>query len=146
METGITPGSDGLPAEFYKIFWKDISKPLIKALNFSYDTGCLSIIQRRDIIKLIPKRDTEPHYIKNWRPLTLLNCGYKLTAKSIAKRLKNVRLSIIIVSYDQTGFIKGRLIGENIRLIDSVIRFNLPKKETSQGCFYFLILKKLLTR
>ena len=116
METGKTPGSDGLPVEFYKVFWKDISKPLIRALNFSYDMGCLSIIQRRGIIKLIPKRDTEPHYIKNWRPLTLLNCDYKLAAKSIANRLKNVRLSIIIISYDQTGIIKGRLIGENIWL------------------------------
>ena len=116
METGKTPGSDGLPVEFYKVFWKDISKPVIRALNFSYDMRCLSIIQRRVIIKLIPKRDTEPHYIKNWRPLTLLNCDYKLAAKSIANRLKNVRLSIIIISYDQTCIIKGRLIGENIRL------------------------------
>ena len=116
MGTGKTPGSDGLPVEFYKVFWKDISKPLIRVLNFSYDMGCLSIIQRRGIIKLIPKRDTEPHYIKNWRPLTLLNCDYKLAAKSIANHLKNVRLSIIIISYDQTAIIKGRLIGENIRL------------------------------
>ena len=112
METGKTPGSDGLPVEFYKVFWKDISKPLIRALNLSHDTGCLSIIQRRGIIKLIPK----PHYIKNWRPLTLLKCDYKLAAKSIANRLKNVRLSIIIISYAQTGFIKGRFIGEIIRL------------------------------
>ena len=129
METGKTPGSNGLPAEFYKVFWKDISKPLIKALNFSYDTGCLSITQKRGIIiKLIPKKDTEPHYIKNWRPLTLVNCDYKLAAKSIANRLKNVLPSII--SYDQTGFIKDRFIGKNIRLIDSVIRFakerNIP--------------------
>ena len=59
METGKTPGSDGLQVEFQKVFWKDISKPLNRALNFSYDTGCLSIIQRRSIIKLIPKRDTQ---------------------------------------------------------------------------------------
>ena len=59
METRKTPGSDGLPVEFYKVFWKDISKPLNRALNFSYDTGCLSIIQRRGVIKLIPKRETQ---------------------------------------------------------------------------------------
>ena len=99
METGKTPGSDGLSAEFYKVFWKDISKPLIRALNFSYDTGCLSITQGRGIIKLIPKKDTEPHYIKNWKPLALLNCDYKLGAKSIANRLNNVLPSTI--SYDR---------------------------------------------
>jgi len=140
METGKTPGSNGLPAEFYKVFWKDISKPLIKALNFSYDTGCLSITQKRGIIiKLIPKKDTEPHYIKNWRPLTLLNCDYKLAAKSIANRLKNVFPSII--SYDQTGFIKDRFIGENIRLIDSVIRLAKEKKNIP-GLLLFLDFEK----
>jgi len=25
MDSNKTPGTDGLPAEFYKIFWKDIS-------------------------------------------------------------------------------------------------------------------------
>ena len=100
--------------------------------------GCLSIIQRRGIIKLIPKKDTESHYIKNWRPLTLLNCDYKLAAKSIANRLKNVRPSII--SYDQTGYIKGRFIGENIRLIDSVIRF--AKERNIPGLLLFLDFEK----
>ena len=100
--------------------------------------GCLSIIQRRGIIKLIPKKDTEPHYIKNWRPLTLLNCDYKLAARSIANRLKNVRPSII--SYDQTGYIKGRFTGENIRLIDSVIRF--AKERNIPGLLLFLDFEK----
>ena len=138
METGKTPGSDGLSVEFYKVFWQDTSKPLIRALNFSYDIGCLSITQRRGIIKLIPKRETEPHYIKNWRPLTLLSCDYKLGAKSIAIRLKNVLPSTI--SYDQTGFIKGRFTGKNIRLIDSVIRF--AKERNIPGLLLFLDFEK----
>ena len=69
MESEKTPGTDGLPAEFYKVFWIDIKTPLIRALNFSHETGQLSITQRRGIIKLIPKKDAEPHFIKNWRPL-----------------------------------------------------------------------------
>ncbi len=39
MESDITPGTDGLPAEFYKIFWNDISTTLINVLNFACDTG-----------------------------------------------------------------------------------------------------------
>ena len=38
-----TPGTDGLPAEFYKAFWRDISCFLISALNYGFDSGHLSV-------------------------------------------------------------------------------------------------------
>ena len=50
MESDKTPGTDGLPAEFYKGFWKDISSFLISALNYAFDSGCLSVTQRRGVI------------------------------------------------------------------------------------------------
>ena len=131
MDREKTPGTDGLPAEFYKIFWKDLSPLLISALNYSHEKGSLSITQRRGIIKLIPKKDTEPHLIKNWRPLTLLNCDYKIAAKAIANRIKSVIPKLI--NNDQTGFLKGRFIGENIRLIDE-LRFS--KKHPRAITFY----------
>lgn len=36
MESGKSPGTDGLPAEFYKVFRKDVSPFLISSLNRSY--------------------------------------------------------------------------------------------------------------
>ena len=69
-----TPGSDGLPAEFYKVFWKDISQYLLKALNASYANGCLSVTQRRGLVTLTPKNNKDAKLLKNWRPVTLLNC------------------------------------------------------------------------
>ena len=50
----------------------------------------MSVTQRRGIIKLIPKKDAEPYFIKNWRPISLLNCDYKIAAKAIANRFKQV--------------------------------------------------------
>ena len=138
MESEKTPGTDGLPAEFYKVFWKDVSSTLISALNYAYETGKLSITQRRGIIKLIPKKDAEPFFIKNWRPLTLLNSDYKIAAKSIANRLKPLLPDLI--NYDQTGFIRGRFIGENIRLIDSVICY--AKENNIPGLLLFLDFEK----
>ena len=119
MSLNKTPGSDGLPVEFYKVFWSNISDHLLNALNYAYHKGQLSVSQKRGVIKLIPKKDAEPYYVKNWRPITLLNCDYKIAAKAIANRLKNVIPKII--NNDQTGFLKGRFIGENIRLIDGII-------------------------
>ena len=43
MASKKTPGSDGLPCEFYKVFWNDLAKILLNALNFSFETGALSI-------------------------------------------------------------------------------------------------------
>ena len=73
---------------FTKYFCNDIDTILIRALNYAYETGQLSVTQRRGIITLIPKKDAEPFFIKTWRPVTLLNCDYKIAAKSIANRLK----------------------------------------------------------
>ena len=140
MDSNKTPGTDGLPAEFYKVFWKDICPFLVSALNYAFDSGCLSVTQRRGIIKLIPKKDGEPYYIKNWRPITLLNTDYKIAAKAIAIGMKQVLPSLII--YDQTGFLKGRFIGENFRLIDCIIQCARGKK--IQAYFFLLILKRLL--
>ena len=94
--------------------------------------------QRRGIIKLIPKKDTEPYLIKNWRPITLLNCDYKSAAKALANRLKKVLPKL--VNSDQTGFMKGRFIGENIRLIDGVINF--AEVENIPGLLLFLDFEK----
>ena len=142
MECNKTPGSDGLPAEFYKVFWNDIADLFFKSLNYANQTGQLSVTQRRGIIKLIPKKDAEPYLIKNWRPISLLNCDYKIAAKAIANRFKQVLPNLI--DNDQTGFLKGRFIGENIRLIDSIIKIR-PQK-ISLVFYFFLTLKKLLTQ
>ena len=97
MEYDKTLGSDGLPAEFYKVFWNDFADFFLKSINQAYHAGQLSVTQRRGIIKLIPKKkklkkkkDAEPYFIKNWRALSLLNCDYRIAATAIANRFKNV--------------------------------------------------------
>ena len=66
MASGKTPGSNGLPCEFYKVFWNDLAGILLSALNFSFETEELSISQRRGIVKLVPKKDAELALINNW--------------------------------------------------------------------------------
>ena len=120
-----SPGIDGITAEFYKVFWQDIADDLLDAINYGFEKGQLSVTQRRGKFKLIPKKDAELNQVKNWRPITLLNCDYKIAAKAIANRVKKALPKLI--NNDQTGFLKGRFIGENIRLIDGVIKFAATK-------------------
>ena len=51
-----TPGTDGLPAEFYRFFWPDICSDLQASYNYAFQHGTLSISQKRGIISLIPKK------------------------------------------------------------------------------------------
>jgi hypothetical protein len=68
---------------------------------------------KEGVIKLIPKKVDKRH-LKDWRPLTMLTTTYKLIAKLLASRLRLVLPKIINIQ--QTGFIPGRHILENISL------------------------------
>ena len=76
--------------------------------------------------------------LKNWRPLTLLNTDYKIATKAIANRIKKFLHTIIDCS--QTGFIKGRYIGENIRLIQETIE--KLNNENQPGLLFFADFEK----
>ncbi len=123
-----SPGSDGLTTEFYKFFWIDIKTFLTDSINYSLEHGELSIEQRRGIITLIPKKDKDRLLLKNWRPITLLNVDYKILAKALSNRLCSILPYII--NEDQTGYLQGRFIGCNIRLIEDLIIYthqnNMP--------------------
>ena len=51
--------------------------------------------------------------------MSLLTTDYKLITKCLAKRILKVIDKLI--SSDQTGYLKGRYIGENIRTVHDVI-------------------------
>ncbi len=128
MPNNKTPGCDGIPADFYKVFWGKMKNILYEAIMYDYEQGELHISARRGIITLIPKKNKDQNYIKNWRPLTMLNVDYKIVAKALAVRLKQHLKKLI--HPDQTGFLQGRFIGENIRKILDLIEYteqeNIP--------------------
>ena len=80
------------------------------------------------MIYLLLKKNKDTLLLKNWRPITLLDIDYKIATKCIAKRLEKVLSTLI--DRDQTGCVKNRFIGENVRLIFDVIELyekkNLP--------------------
>ena len=118
MPNGKSPGSDGLPVEFYKIFWGDIGNDYFEVINSGLENEELSYSQYLAVISLLYKKGPRED-IKNWRPISLLNIDYKILSKVMAERLKLVLHEII--HPDQRGCVPGRYIGENIRHIDDVL-------------------------
>ena len=77
MARGKSPGSDGLPAEFYLSLWGVLGEDLVEVLNASFQSGFLPSSQRGALISLIFKKGDRLLH-KNWRPISLLNVDYKL--------------------------------------------------------------------
>ena len=125
MKNGKSPGCDGFSVEFYKVFWNNIKGLFLESINAAFESGKLSFDQRRGIITLIPKRGKKRILLKNWRPISLLNTDYKILTKCLAIRLHTILPTIINV--DQTGFLKDRYIGENIRTIADIIDYTSLK-------------------
>ena len=90
FQTNKTPGNDGIPIEFYKVFWPLISDPFLKCVNESFEKGEMSCSQKQAVITLIEKKGKDRSYIENWRPISLVNVDTKIMSKVIATRIKNV--------------------------------------------------------
>jgi exonuclease III len=121
MSNNKSPGLDGFTVEFFKCFWNEIKDPFFKCINSIFSNEMMSIEQRGGIISLIPKGDKDPRFIKNWRPISLLNVDYKILTKVLANKLKLVLESII--HQDQAAYVKGRQIGHNIRIVQDLIDY-----------------------
>ena len=59
MNLNKSPGFDGLPIEFYIVFWNDINDMLLNSYNYSFENGLLSLSQRNGVITLLPKKDKD---------------------------------------------------------------------------------------
>ena len=97
------------------MFWRELGTFVLRAINYSYETGEFSAAQQDGIITLIPKENKSRHLLTNYRPICLLNTVYKLASAGIANRIKTVLNKF--KGQEQTGFISGRYIGENTRII-----------------------------
>lgn len=73
---------------------------------------------------LIPKVESPTTFFQ-LRPISLSNFSSKVISKIVSNRLTNLLPKII--SKNQTGFIKGRLITENILLTQEIIQ-NIKSK------------------
>ena len=114
------PGPDGIPYSFLRLLWPIIGEIIIKAWNYSLETGELCVSHKLSFLKLIPKAGKDQSLLTNWRPITLSNCDHKIITKTYANRLGKTAARLI--SDSQTAYLNGRMISDNIRaLITSII-------------------------
>ena len=107
------PGPDGFSMNFFTLFWPLIGPDFHLMIQDSIITGRFPHGVTRGLITLIPKSG-DLKFLNNWRPITLLNVGYKIYAKALQMRLQDPLSEII--SSDQSAYLRNRFILDNILL------------------------------
>lgn len=88
MPLNKSPGSNGVPTKFYRVFWEDVVQMVVNSFTYSVQRGFISDEQGRVRVTLIPIGNKGHRYLKNRLPIAMLNTGYKVAAKRLAIRMK----------------------------------------------------------
>ena len=120
LANGKTCGCDGVPIDFYKVFWPKLKDTYFELIGEIYRVKRLPDSLRLGVINLIPQAQKNSNLLKNLRPITILGSDYKVLEKIIANRIEPALETII--STDQRGFMKNRKITTNVRMIFELIK------------------------
>ena len=115
-----------------------VGELLVESFNESFIKGEMSPSQRQAVITLIEKKDQDRCDLKNWRPISLLNVNAKIASKAIEERLKCELPNLI--HENQSGYIPGRKICENIHSILDIMEYT--KDNNKPGILFFIDFEK----
>ena len=125
LKKNTSPGPCGWSPEFFITFWDQLGTLYTAVVQEIFEKKILPTSFTTSITTLLPKKQKDRRLVENLRPISLLSVTYKILAKALATRIAKIASSV--VHPDQTGFIKGRYIGENVRLILDLIKYTEDK-------------------
>lgn len=103
---------------FYQKFWDLIKIDLVKLFE-DFHKGDLDLYRLNcALITLIPKVGDASN-MKQFRPISLLNCSFKIFSKILTIRLSS--LVQRIVAPNQSAFLKGRFILESVVVAHEIV-------------------------
>lgn len=133
-------GPDGFNPCFFQKYWDIIGQEVFQLVcNFFRHRDFPSTLNAT-LLVLIPKT-AKPKTMQDLRPIALCNVLYKVISKVLANRLKGVLAGII--SENQSAFLPGRLITDNILISFELLHF---LKRKSRGKDSYMALKLDLSK
>jgi hypothetical protein len=125
------PGPDGFPAHFFQRHWELCGTQVTSAVLWILRGDDDPKLINDTILVLIPKVDN-PDDLSQFRPISLCNVIYKIASKAVANRLKVILPEII--SEEQSAFVPGRMITDNIITAYECLHFMKKKRARDQRC------------
>ena len=110
---------------FYQKFWEVVNKDVKEAVKSFFINGRMLKELNATEIVLIPKVKG-PEEVTQFRPISLCNFAYKVISKIMVNRMQE-RMGEIITE-NQSAFLAGRQIQDNILVAREVFHFLKMKK------------------
>nr|XP_016460256.1 PREDICTED: uncharacterized protein LOC107783749 [Nicotiana tabacum] len=118
MSPTSSAGLDGFNDTFYHKCWSIIATDVIEFMKSFFNGNKLTRFYSHTCLVLISKVDS-PTTFADFRPISLSNFSAKIISKILARRLNPLLPKLI--SENQSGFVKGRLITDNVLLAQEII-------------------------
>lgn len=124
------PDPDGFSASFFQANWNTVGPDIVVEIHDFFSSGVMPRSLNHTLIRLIPK-NTKVKSVGDYRPIALCNVYYKIISKLLANRFKLLLPDLI--SENQSAFVQGRVIADNILISHEVLHF-LKKSTASKRC------------
>jgi len=118
LKDGKALGPDGFTTNFFHDFWELIKTEVGELVEESRSMHWLLPSLNATFLALVPKGD-DPNMLEKYKLIALCNIIYKLISKVLANRLKP--LLPLLISSEQTGYVEGHQIMDDIILSNEVI-------------------------
>ncbi|RVW72592.1 Transposon TX1 uncharacterized 149 kDa protein [Vitis vinifera] len=131
------PGPDGFTGAFWQFCWEFVKEEVMEMFKEFHEHKTFLKSLNATFLVLIPKKGGAEE-LGDFRPISLLGGLYKLLAKVLANRIKNVIGGVI--SLDQNAFVSSRQILDASLIANEVI--DSWKKEGKKGLICKLDIEK----
>lgn len=130
MHPNKAPSPDGMSPSFFQSCWNDVGGDVSCSVIDILNSCILPTATNFTHIALIPKCK-DPVKVTDYRPISLCNVIYKLVAKVLANRLKDILPYVI--SESQSAFVPGRLITDNVLVAYETLHAMKNKRKGKDG-------------
>jgi hypothetical protein len=112
---------------FYQKIWDTINDDLLKLVNNFQDNKLDLFRLNFATLTLIPKIE-DASEMRNFRPISLLNCSFKIFGRLLTTRLE--KICDRIVAQEQGAFIRVRYILESVVIAHKIVHSLHKSKES----------------